>query len=32
MVYRFRPDRDDHRKSIYEVLFLRPLPVDGIRP
>jgi nitrite reductase/ring-hydroxylating ferredoxin subunit len=32
MVYRFRPDRDDHRKSIYEVFFLRPLPVDGIRP
>ena len=32
MVSRFRPDRDDHRKSIYEVFFLRPLPVDGIRP
>lgn len=32
MVYRFRPHRDDHRKSIYEVLFLRPLPVDGERP
>jgi len=32
MVYRFRPDPDDHRKTIYEVLFLRPLPVDGSRP
>jgi nitrite reductase/ring-hydroxylating ferredoxin subunit len=32
MVYRFRPDPRDHRKSIYEVLFLRPLPVDGSRP
>jgi nitrite reductase/ring-hydroxylating ferredoxin subunit len=32
MVYRFRPDPRDHRKSIYEVLFLRPVPVDGNRP
>jgi nitrite reductase/ring-hydroxylating ferredoxin subunit len=32
MVYRFRPHKDDHRKSIYEVMFLRPLPVDGARP
>jgi nitrite reductase/ring-hydroxylating ferredoxin subunit len=32
MVYRFRPDPRDHRKSIYEVLFLRPVPVDGQRP
>jgi hypothetical protein len=32
MVYRFRPDPNDHRKTIYEVLFLRPLPVDGERP
>ena len=32
MVYRFRPDPDDHRKTIYEVMFLRPVPVDGTRP
>jgi hypothetical protein len=32
MVYRFRPDPKDLRKSIYEVLFLRPLPKDGKRP
>jgi nitrite reductase/ring-hydroxylating ferredoxin subunit len=32
MVYRFRPDPKDHRKSIYEVLFLRPAPKDGKRP
>jgi nitrite reductase/ring-hydroxylating ferredoxin subunit len=32
MVYRFRPDPRDHRKCIYEVLFLRPVPVDGKRP
>jgi nitrite reductase/ring-hydroxylating ferredoxin subunit len=32
MVYRFRPDPQDHRKSIYEVMFLRPLPKDGSRP
>jgi nitrite reductase/ring-hydroxylating ferredoxin subunit len=32
MVYRFRPDPKDHRKSIYEVLFLRPVPKDGNRP
>jgi hypothetical protein len=32
MVYRFRPDRDDHRSSIYEVFFLRPVPLDGERP
>jgi hypothetical protein len=32
MVYRFRPDRHDHRKCLYEVLFLRPVPVDGTRP
>jgi hypothetical protein len=29
MVYRFRPDPRDHRKSITEVLFLRPRPKDG---
>jgi nitrite reductase/ring-hydroxylating ferredoxin subunit len=32
MVYRFRPDPHDHRKCIYEVFFLRPLPVNGKRP
>ena len=32
MVYRFRPDPRDHRMCIYEVLFLRPVPVDGKRP
>jgi hypothetical protein len=32
MVYRFRPDPRDHRKCLYEVLFLRPVPLDGQRP
>src|SRR5690349_8515143 len=32
MVYRFRPDPKDHRSSIFEVLFLRPVPKDGKRP
>lgn len=32
MVYRFRPDPVDHRKCLYEVLFMRPVPVDGSRP
>lgn len=32
MVYRFRPDPRDHRACIYEVLFLRPVPLDGQRP
>ncbi len=32
MVYRFRPDPEDHRRSLYEVFFLRPLPGDGERP
>jgi hypothetical protein len=32
MVYRFRPHPTDHRQSIYEVMFLRPLPKDGQRP
>jgi hypothetical protein len=32
MVYRFRPDPRDHRQCLYEVLFLRPVPVDGKRP
>ncbi|MEJ6010062.1 aromatic ring-hydroxylating dioxygenase subunit alpha [Novosphingobium aquae] len=32
MVYRFRPDPKDHRRCIYEVMFLRPVPKDGPRP
>jgi hypothetical protein len=32
MVYRFRPDPRDHRKSIFDLLFLRPVPEDGARP
>ncbi len=32
MVYRFRPDPKDHRVSLYEVFFLRPVPKDGKRP
>jgi nitrite reductase/ring-hydroxylating ferredoxin subunit len=32
MVYRFRPDPRDHRKCLYEVMFLRPVPKDGKRP
>ncbi len=32
MVYRFRPDPKDHRATIYEVMFMRPVPVDGPRP
>lgn len=29
MVYRFRPVVDDHRKCLYEVFFLRPVPETG---
>ena len=29
MVYRFRPNPNDHRESFYEVFFLRPRPKDG---
>jgi nitrite reductase/ring-hydroxylating ferredoxin subunit len=32
MVYRFRPDPRDHRWCIYEVMFLRPVSLDGQRP
>jgi nitrite reductase/ring-hydroxylating ferredoxin subunit len=32
MVYRFRPEPRDHRKCIFEVMFMRPVPVDGKRP
>ncbi len=29
MIYRFRPDARDHRRTIYEVMFMRPKPKDG---
>jgi nitrite reductase/ring-hydroxylating ferredoxin subunit len=29
MIYRFRPDAKDHRRTIYEVMFMRPKPKDG---
>jgi phenylpropionate dioxygenase-like ring-hydroxylating dioxygenase large terminal subunit len=32
MVYRFRPDPKDHTKSIYELVFMRPVPENGVRP
>lgn len=32
MVYRFRPVKGDHRKCLYEVFFLRPVPKEGERP
>lgn len=32
MVYRFRPDPDNHRRCLFEVMFLRPVPKDGERP
>ena len=32
MVYRFRPDKNNHRRCLYEVFFLRPVPKDGKRP
>jgi hypothetical protein len=32
MIYRFRPDARDHRRTIYEVLFMRPRPRDGTVP
>ena len=32
MVYRFRPNPRDHRETLFEVLFLRPVPDDGVRP
>ncbi len=32
MVYRFRPHPTDHRKSLFEVLFMRPVGADGVRP
>lgn len=32
MVYRFRPDPKNFRECIYEVMFLRPVGKDGVRP
>lgn len=32
MIYRFRPDARDHRRTIYEVMFMRPRPKDGSVP
>ncbi len=32
MVYRFLPHPEDHRKTLFELFFLRPVPVDGNRP
>jgi hypothetical protein len=29
MLYRFRPDPRNHRRCIYEVMFMRPRPKDG---
>lgn len=32
MIYRFRPNPDDHTKSIFDLLFLRPVPSGEPRP
>jgi hypothetical protein len=32
MLYRFRPDARDHRRCIYEVMFMRPIPRGRRRP
>jgi phenylpropionate dioxygenase-like ring-hydroxylating dioxygenase large terminal subunit len=32
LVYRFRPNGDDHRSSIMDVMLLDPLPATGARP
>jgi nitrite reductase/ring-hydroxylating ferredoxin subunit len=32
MVYRFRPNPKDHTKSIFDLLFLRPVPQGESRP
>jgi len=29
MIYRFRPDARDHRRTIFEVMFMKPKPLDG---
>lgn len=32
MIYRFRPDARDHRRTIFEVMFMRPRPRSGKTP
>lgn len=32
MVYRFRPIGQDHDRTLFELLILRPIPDDGPRP
>ncbi|MBE7204388.1 MAG: aromatic ring-hydroxylating dioxygenase subunit alpha [Parafilimonas terrae] len=32
MVYRFRPDARDHRRCIFEVMFMKPVPQGEDRP
>lgn len=32
MIYRFRPDARDHRRCIYEVMFMRPVAKGAARP
>jgi nitrite reductase/ring-hydroxylating ferredoxin subunit len=32
MIYRFRPDARDHRRTIFEVMFMRPRPRNGPTP
>ncbi|MCE7797523.1 aromatic ring-hydroxylating dioxygenase subunit alpha [Sphingobium sufflavum] len=32
MIYRFRPDARDHRRCIFEVMFMRPVPDGADRP
>jgi phenylpropionate dioxygenase-like ring-hydroxylating dioxygenase large terminal subunit len=32
MAYRFRPDGDDVNSTVFDLLFLRPVPANGRRP
>jgi len=32
LAYRFRPDGDDHRRAVMDVMLLEPVPVGGPRP
>jgi len=32
IMYRFRPNGDDHRSAIMECIFLAPIPANGERP
>jgi nitrite reductase/ring-hydroxylating ferredoxin subunit len=32
LVYRFRPLAQDHRRSLFDLLILRPIPSEGGRP